>query len=330
FAGPGEYEQGEEGSPLIAVEALVEHSYKSKIINEVVFVFIEKDSKRFDHLKATLERKYPQLPKHIKIELHNGAFDETLTSILELIDQQNRQLAPCFAMIDPFGVSDTPMKLIERILKNDKAEIYLSLMYSYINRFKKSAEFEPHLNELFGTREWQVGAEIEDQRNRKVFFYDFYAQQLKNAGANQVMHLDLYRGNELVYGLFFATKHIKGCDKMKQAMWRIAPVGDYQFKGNSSAQFAIGLDDVDYGILQKQLDRRFKEKGWIYIQDVLNYVASDETIFHSGHVKTKGLKPLEALGKIEVDENTRRRKMSYPDGCRLRFLGEHNTVNVSS
>ena len=48
FAGPGEYAGGEEGSPQIAMRALVDHSANIKA--EVVYYFIEKDAERAKHL----------------------------------------------------------------------------------------------------------------------------------------------------------------------------------------------------------------------------------------------------------------------------------------
>src|SRR5207249_9084384 len=49
FAGPGQYEGGEDGSPLIALDALKNHAAKANITAEVVFVFIEKDKRRAAH-----------------------------------------------------------------------------------------------------------------------------------------------------------------------------------------------------------------------------------------------------------------------------------------
>ena len=42
FAGPGEYERGERGSPVIALQALIEHRALKQMRNEIVFLFIEK------------------------------------------------------------------------------------------------------------------------------------------------------------------------------------------------------------------------------------------------------------------------------------------------
>src|SRR5258708_20466647 len=60
FAGPGEYTGGEKGSPLIALEVLRQH--RAKLKAKVTFFFIEKDTKRADHLRRLTDRLKPSLP----------------------------------------------------------------------------------------------------------------------------------------------------------------------------------------------------------------------------------------------------------------------------
>ena len=76
------------------------------------------------------------LPTNCNYAVINSTFDETLTEALDSIDEQKASLAPAFVMIDPFGVSDTPMRVVGRILENSRSEVYVSFMYRDINRFK--------------------------------------------------------------------------------------------------------------------------------------------------------------------------------------------------
>ena len=93
-----------------------------------------------------------------------GTFDETMTDIFNYLDEQKSKLAPAFVMIDPFGVKGTPMSVVRRLLKNPQCEIYFSLMYEWINRFKASPEFESHLDDLFGCEDWRDLIEIQELR----------------------------------------------------------------------------------------------------------------------------------------------------------------------
>jgi len=320
FSGPGTYKHGENGSPLIALNTFKEHSNLKHSDFEIIFYFIEKDEGRLNHLSKLINNMKTDLPGQFNIHIEHGEFNESMTDALNEVDKQNKQLAPCFAMIDPFGVSDTPMSIIERILRNNKSEVYISLMYEWINRFKEHENFENHLDELFGCPNWRNGIDITDSMKRKDFLFNLYKSQLKKAGAKYVVHFELYEGNRLVYAIFFGTKHLTGCDRMKQAIWKVALFGDFSFHGTHSNQVELCLEFNNFTPLIKALQDSFKEKGWVEIKTVLDFVMSDETDFHSGQVKTKALRAMEEDSLIEIKDGTRKRAKQFPDGTVLRFI----------
>ena len=320
FAGPGEYSGGEPGSPVIALRSLLNHSGLSRFQGKVHYLFIEKEKARCQHLTSVLTNLETELPPSCSFQVINSTFDETLTEALDYIAEQNARLAPSFVMIDPFGVSETPMKTVARILENSKSEVYVSFMYESINRFKSHPNFEKALDGLFGCQEWRQGIDVADGKERKDFFYGLYRNQLKKHGAKYVLHFELYEGERLVYAIFFGTKSLDGSDKMKQAIWKVTPVGDFKFRGGQLGQMTLGESMIDFSLLEKDLHEEFASKGWQRIEDVVNFVKSDATDFHSGHLKVKTLKPMEASGKIEVKLCTRKRIGTYPNGTILRFL----------
>ena len=179
FAGPGEYSNSEPGSPVIALCALIDHRAQKEIRSEVNYLFIEKDCDRCGHLTKLLKDIDGQLPPNCNYEVINSTFDETLTEVLDTIEDQRTNLAPAFITIDPFGVSGTPMRVIGRIMENPRSEDYISFMYREINRFKEHPYFEKHLDELFGCTDWREGMELADGKERKDFFYNLYRNQLK-------------------------------------------------------------------------------------------------------------------------------------------------------
>ena len=319
FAGPGKYKGGEDGSPMIALNALKNHAGQSAINAEVVFFFVEKDPMRAAYLKRLVQTESRMLPSRCRVRVVPGAFDNTLSQLLNMLDEQKRRLAPSFVMIDPFGVSDTPMDVIARILQNEKCEVYISFMYEAINRFKRSNEFEGHLDRLFGAKAWRDGIGIQDPKERKDFFYGLYKEQLRAAGAKYVVHLELYEGDRLVYAIFFGTQHWKGADAMKQAIWKVAPFGDFGFRGTQSRQLTLGLDIADYGQLREQIESEFRKRNWVDIQRIEEFVASDRTDHHIGQLRKHVLIPMEESGEIEIAEGTRKKKKAYPPGTRLRF-----------
>lgn len=317
FAGPGEYTGGEEGSSQIAIRALVDHS--AKINAEVVYYFIEKEADRAKHLQNVVDNWKQKAPATTKLNVVTGSFDETMTGIFDYLDEKKSKLAPAFVMIDPFGVSGTPMSVVRRLLKNPQCEIYFSLMYEWLNRFKASAEFEPHLDELFGCRDWRDLIKIEDSEKRRAALYALYERQLRDAGAKQVIHFDIFDENRLKYSIFFASQHEVGADRMKAAIWKVAPDGGFAFRGSRTPELAL-IASPDFEPLKEQLRAKFGDGQWHDISEVISFVKSDATDYHSGQLKQKTLKPMEEVGQVEADPTTRRNKRTYPDGCRLKFL----------
>ena len=301
FAGPGVYQGGELGSPLIAMERFITHSQTTGAKGSIAFDFIESEHDRYMHLKSVVTGRYPELPPNATWEAHPGTFDDTMTKILDQLDDRRLDLPPAFVMIDPFGVSDTPMLTVQRILKNSKAEVYFTFMYDTVNRFITAPQYQSALTDLFGSDEWRDGIHIEDETDRFAFFVDLYKSGLRAGGATQILHFAIDKEDKHnYYVIIYATKSTKGSDVMKKAMWRVAPNGDYRFVGGNQDQVPFGEGIVDFNELQKQLVDRFHGNGWIPMDEIEDFVMSDETLFHSGHLRKRALAPMEQARVIEV------------------------------
>lgn len=87
FAGPGKYQDGEEGSPLIALKAFCEHRARDKIRAEVVFIFIEKDERRANYLESLIIPLRSGLPANCSVDVINKKFDGTINEIMDLLDE---------------------------------------------------------------------------------------------------------------------------------------------------------------------------------------------------------------------------------------------------
>ncbi len=112
FAGPGRYSGGEPGSPVIALQALLNHPYfeQPRAGREVVFIFIEQDAER----KESLQQEIDSIPRPawVKAEVREGQFVDHMTEILDAVEADKKKLAPTFAFIDPFGFKGLPMTLV--------------------------------------------------------------------------------------------------------------------------------------------------------------------------------------------------------------------------
>lgn len=86
--------------------------------------------------------------------------------------------------------------------------------------------------------------------NARVLFVDGFAGPGEYAGGEQgspvIVHFHLFAGSRLKYSIFFGTRHTKGSDRMKKAIWKVAPWGDFAFRGGRQDQMILlGLDTPD-------------------------------------------------------------------------------------
>jgi hypothetical protein len=213
------------------------------------------------------------------------------------------------------------MSIVRRILSNPKSEVYVSFMVEAINRFHATPEFEKHLDELFGCGEWRGGIEMPEGEQRIAFFYDLYEKQLRRAGAKQVVRFELFEGKRLVYAIFFGTQSVVGADRMKQAIWKVAPFGDFAFHGvRAGLQLGLEIGKTELGPLRDAIVEEFRGKGWVPVDAVVDFVSSDATDFHEGHVRKGALKVMEESGLIEVHRQPQKRKGSFPAGTKIRVV----------
>lgn len=318
FAGPGEYRDGELGSPLIALKALAHHSSQGMMTGRMDYVFIEERVDRFDHLQHVIDREAAKgsVPTVCRIAPFNETFAQALP---RLIDTIHSERIPTFVMIDPFGVSGVGMDHIRALMEHPSVEVYISFMYGFMNRFKDHANFEFPLDDLFGCPDWRDGMDIPDEKERKNFFYELYGKQLKRSGAEHVLNFELYGGNQLKYALFFATKSNKGCDKMKQAMWKVAPLGGYNFRSDTLGQLSFKEKLVDFSELDRALIGEFGMNQSIRIESIEEFMCSDRVLFHYSQLKSR-LADMERASRLIVDQSPRKRGRGFPAGTILRFV----------
>ena len=315
FAGPGEYSDGEPGSPLIALECIRKQKSMNKLKGvEIICLFVEADIDRANHLKIVLKRQ--QAIPDVELHVHAGKFDEYMTELLDYLEKQKQYLAPSFVMIDPFGVKGNRIELIRRILANPRSECLISFMYEPIQRFQEQPEFEAHLNELFGTTEWKNCLTMVDASEKKQFLHNLFKDQLKQYGAKYVIFFELWKGERHKYTIYFATGHLKGCNLMKQALWRAEPSGSFNIRGYAVDQQL--LFETDMEPLAQQLEERFGGSD-IPIEKIEDFVMSDETIFHSGQLRRDTLKPLEREGRITVNRPSGSSGFTSGKGITIRF-----------
>ena len=150
----------------------------------ITLYFIESREDRYDHLQQLLATM--TIPIQIKVILKNSRFDEPLTEVLNVLDEQKKKLAPSFAFIDPFGYSHAPLNVVKRLMQNQRCEVLITFMYEEINRFWDVESERERLDGLFGCERPTLSSSTPSGERERVI-HSLYASQLRNeAGSKYV------------------------------------------------------------------------------------------------------------------------------------------------
>jgi three-Cys-motif partner protein len=221
FAGPGEYEGGEEGSPLLAIEAARSHVDRGTLSANVNirFFFIEADHESAKHLDDKLSRI--TIPPQFKVKVIEREFASAIGEVLDHLQSTGKLLAPTFAFVDPFGFSGIPLSLMAQILRYPKCEVFVNIMVDFINRFLEhpNDSVVAHVPQTFGTDEvLGIPAQAGD---RVAALLNLYRRQLKSQ-AKFIGRFDMHGSRDRkTYSLYFGSNAPKGFEKMKEAMWSV-------------------------------------------------------------------------------------------------------------
>lgn len=321
FAGPGEYIGGKDGSPIIAIKAILEH--RTEIKSEVIMLFVEADTDRCEFLKQKISSL--NIPTNVKIECICSQFDKTLTDLLNCLNEQKKVLAPSFVFIDPFGFTGIPFDLIKRIMENPRCEVLITFMYEEINRFVSDQTLWDSLISTFGTEQWKQMINESDPKRRISMLHEIYKKQLEDtAKISFVRSFKMVnKSNKTDYFLFFGTNNVVGLKKMKEAMWKVDDSGLFQFSDATynPDQPTLFKMNPDYFKLKQIILSNFKGKK-INVDELENFVVT-QTPFRETHYKRQILLSMEKANPPEINVKClvkKRKKGTFPSGCIIEFL----------
>lgn len=301
FAGRGRYAGGEPGSPIIALDRLLGHSAWERMKHrEFVFLFIEHDKDNAASLAQALldyRRSYEatgrKWPDNVKYEVRHGTFAENAKEIVKYLREQKATLAPTFAMVDPFGWTGMPMTTMAELLNHPSCEVFVNFMVGFVNRFLEHPDQTGNMDELFGAKVEDVLSDFTGV-DRVAHLRDFYVKQLQVvAGFPHVRWFAMYNdtGN-IGYYLLHGTRETLGVERMKDAMWKTAPTGDFSFHDRLAGADVLFVPDPDLGPLETALQARLAGQGPVAVNPTLQSWVVLETPFRKPHL-TAVLRKLE-------------------------------------
>jgi three-Cys-motif partner protein len=163
FAGPGEYSNASDGSPVAvlraATAALSAHA-SAWIAGDVVCAFIEPDKDRCRHLRERVQKI--QLHQKVKTIVLEKTFVEGTAELKRTIPRPYTTADPLFVFIDPFGATGVPFDTVASILSTPCSEVLINLDSDGIMRNFPSpgqqdfARREALMTDVFGDDSWRT------------------------------------------------------------------------------------------------------------------------------------------------------------------------------
>ena len=224
FAGKGEYNQGQLGSPIIVMQYMQKHAAKGIDFN---CVCIEKNKNNHDNLMAVCNREKVNFPG-VNFEIHNESFEELITRIPESLNSRNDY--PSFFFIDPFGIK-VPFKIVSSLCKYDHSEVLVTFMSKNMARFLESNRHTGAIEETLGSSFDQSILDL-DLEERQQALVDIYKTNLKNH-AKYVMSYRLKESttNITTYHLIHGSNHFEAFKLMKDILYNQGAEGTFTFHG---------------------------------------------------------------------------------------------------
>ena len=231
FAGPGEYRKGEPGSPIVALNSILDHS--QSLPKSIRLRFIEWDERRHAHLAQRLEQESARVPAGRSIIVEAPIRGDCNAEIRKLIAQRKRDrqtLGPALFFLDQFGYSQVSMSLVCEIMAQDKCEIFSYLNSQRMNTFLSDRAKWAGITRAYGDESWKPALEMGGSA-RQEFLINTYTDAIRTyANTDYVWRFAMFDSdNHLLHWLVFATNHPTGLEHMKKAMWKADESGRYKF-----------------------------------------------------------------------------------------------------
>ncbi len=316
FAGPGEYTNDKEGSPVIAMNTALDHATRFPM--PVRMLFIEERRDRVENLQrvlAPLLDRVSQSGNIRAVEPRPGDCDTVLNALLDEYEGSGITFGPALAFLDQFGYGAVSMRLISRILKFGQCEVFSYLDYKDMNRWITDQTKASAFNRAYGGEDWR-GAITLPEHERRRYLLDQYEAALKDPKRGNAAYVTSFamfdRNDQPLYWLIFCTNNLRGLEEMKKAMWAVDDTGTFRFSDQDDpSQLKLFKQAYDQAWLAEELAVRLAG-GTMSVYKVKEYVLTDTPCY----LFKEALKSLEVGKRKRVRVNKApagRKPGTYPD-----------------
>jgi three-Cys-motif partner protein len=278
FAGPGEYTNSDESSPVIAML----QAHRAEVVSthaRTRLVFVEDHRRRAEHLAGLLDRRFPtsSRPATLVSVIHHGKCADLYDSA---IAELGGWAGPVFANLDGWG-ADTNYDVVRRVAQQQSSEVLVTFKDQFFIRF---ANGEQEAGErVFGNSEWREVDRLPTPE-KKPFLLGLYRQRLHDAGFSHVLTFEMIdEGGHSLY-LFFGTTSEVAVRKFKDGLWEVDGISGQRFRDpRDPGQMSFDILQPDFSPLASSivdlLDRREHSMAELCRFALL------ETMYKETHVK---------------------------------------------
>jgi three-Cys-motif partner protein len=248
FAGPGEYLDHSEGSPVIALRQAL-RSDVTAYQCPIRVLCIEKRGDRLVHLAAVVGRKFPNPSPLLQFYPIAG---DCSTEFLPRLTEIGAMDGPIFANLDGWGV-DTPFRIVERIGQCRSSEVLITFETQWFIRFASMDEVEAG-DRVFGNTDWRGVVDCASPGQKRRFLIDMYLKRLNEASFPFTLTFELVDEGGHGLLLVFGTASDLGVEKMKDSMWKVDPVSGSRFRDpRDPNQMSFDVDKPNFAPLRREL-----------------------------------------------------------------------------
>jgi three-Cys-motif partner protein len=296
FAGLGAYGKNGEihyGSPVIAAEVIRKNN---RFVYQANLTLIDVNPNVLENLHKVLEYKGLLNCKGLEFNFINQDFNEAINNYMRL--PSNRNLAPTFAFIDPFGFEGIHFQTIKNIMEQaSKPEVIINFMYNAITRFLERPDLKETFSRVFGTNEWERFLHLEGEREQIII--EYYVSKLKQISKFVFPYrLTFPDKKRTYYYLIHLTNHHLGASIMKSSFAKYS-LGRVEWLGEESAQTSLAdIIGINMNSIKDLLLKRYNKKSVSFKQIIVDNI--DTTPYLESQLRDS-LKELEKDGMVHIE-----------------------------
>lgn len=218
FAGPGIYEDGPPGSPVVIAKTFLEHAAYLRF-STLNVVCLEERPDRVEELRRQVAL-IPASPKLRITIMEPGVFLEQQSSLATLAHGRDSR-RPTLWLLDPFKPSTVPFSAVRQCAARPRDEVLLTLFTHEMHRFCEKPGFDSTLDNLFGGDAWRAAVAVKGAAGRKQAFAEAFGAALKSQGLLSGQFAVQVGMQTARYHLILATHNEAGLQCWNPIKWKL-------------------------------------------------------------------------------------------------------------